>query len=86
MTLTGVGARNEPQAAVLLRGVLQRDPEAHHPAQRLRVQKRGILVWRHCSKRRWLGAWKAPGTQHHEDGALGALGLDLPCPPTHHTR
>lgn len=81
-----MGARNEPQAAVLLRGVLQRDPEAHHPAQRLRVQKCGILVWRHCSKRRWLGAWKAPGTQHHEIETLGALGLDLPWPPTHHTR
>lgn len=45
--LTPVGARDEPQAAVALGGVLQRDPHAHHSAQRLRVQECGVLVRRH---------------------------------------
>lgn len=42
--LTGVGARDEPEAAVLQRGILYCDPHAQHAAQRLRVQEGSILV------------------------------------------
>lgn len=45
--LTLVGSWDEPQAAVVLGGVFQRDPHPHHSAQRLRVQECGILMWRH---------------------------------------
>lgn len=48
--LTGVGARNEPEAAVLHCGILQRDPHAQHPAQGLRVQEGGVLVRGDCSR------------------------------------
>lgn len=48
--LTGMRARDEPQAAVLQRGVLQRDPHAQHPAQGLRVQEGGILVRGDCGR------------------------------------
>lgn len=48
--LTGVGARDEPKAAVAQRGILQRHPHAQHPAQGLRVQEGGVLVRGDCSR------------------------------------
>lgn len=50
-TLTVVWARDEPQAAVVDGGVLQGDPEPQNSAQRLGVQKGGVLVWRHYGAR-----------------------------------
>lgn len=47
---TGVGAGDEPQAAVLPRGVFQGDPEPQDPAQGLRVQEGGVLVRGHCNE------------------------------------
>ena len=44
---TVVGPRDEPQAAVVLCGVLQSDPQPHHPAQGHGVQERGVLVRSH---------------------------------------
>lgn len=54
--LTGVRARDEPQTAILLCGIFQGNPEAQDPAQRLRVQEGGILVWCHCKDRLSLGS------------------------------
>lgn len=51
--LTGVGARDEPEAAVLQRGILQCDPHAQHPAQGFRVQEGGILVGGDCHRPSW---------------------------------
>ena len=51
--LTSVGARDEPEAAVLQHGVFQRDPQAQHPAQGLRVQEGGVLVRGDCSRPTW---------------------------------
>lgn len=45
--LTLVWPRDEPQAAVVEGGILQGDPQPHNSAQGLRVQKWGILMWRH---------------------------------------
>lgn len=59
ITLTGVRARNEPQASVLLRGILQGNPEPQDPAQGLCVQEGGILVWCHCNKRQALESFNA---------------------------
>lgn len=64
MTLTGVRARNEPQAAVLPRGILQGNPEPQDSAQRLRVQEGGILVRGHCNERQSLGSFNARGIQY----------------------
>lgn len=48
--LTCVGAGDEPEAAVLQRGILQCHPHAQHPAQGLRVQEGGVLVRGDCSR------------------------------------
>ena len=48
--LTCVGARDKPEAAILQHGVFQSDPQAQHPAQRLRVQEGGVLVRGDCSR------------------------------------
>lgn len=45
--LTLVWPWDEPQAAVVDGGILQGDPQPHDSAQGLRVQKWGILMWRH---------------------------------------
>lgn len=46
-SLTVVRVRDEPQAAVVLGGVFQSDPQTHDSAQRLRVQEGSVLMWRH---------------------------------------
>ena len=44
---TVVRPRDEPEAAIVLGGVLQGDPKAHHPAQRGGVQERSVLMRSH---------------------------------------
>ena len=51
--LTCVGPRDEPEAAVLQRGVFQGNPQAQHPTQGLRVQEGGVLVRGDCSRPAW---------------------------------
>lgn len=51
--LTGMGAGDEREAAVLQRGVLHCNPQAQHPAQGLRVEEGGILVRGDCSRPTW---------------------------------
>lgn len=51
--LTCVGARDEPEAAILQRGIFQSNPHAQHPAQRLRIQEGGVLVRGDCSRPTW---------------------------------
>lgn len=59
--LTCVGARDEPEAAILQRGIFQSNPHAQHPAQRLRIQEGGVLVRGDCSRPVWAsGAWPHP--------------------------
>lgn len=58
-TLTGVRARNEPQAAVLQRDILQGNPEPQDSPQRLCVQEGGILVRGHCDETQSLGSFNA---------------------------
>lgn len=50
---TCVGPRDEPEAAVLQRGVFQGNPQAQHPTQGLRVQEGGVLVRGDCSRPAW---------------------------------
>lgn len=59
--LTGMGAWDEPEAAILQSGILQCDPYAQHPAQGLRVQEGGVLVRGNCS---------SPHPGHKEPGLL----------------
>lgn len=45
--LTILWAWYKPKAAIVNGRILQGDPHTHNSAQRLRVQKCGVLVWRH---------------------------------------
>lgn len=48
--LTGMRARNEPEATVLQHGVLHCNPQAQHSAEGLRVQEGSILVRGDCRR------------------------------------